>query len=97
MLVTAVRMGALNLGVGAIIGGNVFDTLMIALADVFYVEGPIYRDAGPITLVLLGGTVLMTTVLAGGLVMRDRRGVGFEGLALPLVYASTIWLAIVSG
>lgn len=96
VLVTAVRMGALTLGVGNIIGGNVFDTLMIALADVFYLEGPVYRDAGPVSLVLLGGTMLMTTVLSAGLVMRDRKGIGFEGLALPAIYLGTIGLAVVS-
>ena len=96
VLITAVRMGALALGVGNIIGGNVFDTLMIAVADVAYLEGPVYRDAGPISLVLLGGTVIMTTVLAGGLIMRDRRGIGFEGVALPAIYLGTVGLALVS-
>lgn len=96
VLITAVRMGALTLGVGNIIGGNVFDTLMIALADAFYLEGPIYRDAGPVSLVLLGGTILMTTVLAGGLVMRDRKGIGFEGFALPLIYVGTVVLAVMA-
>ncbi|MGY1857048.1 sodium:calcium antiporter [Modestobacter sp. SYSU DS0290] len=96
VLITAVRMGALTLGVGNVIGGNVFDTLMIAVADVFYLEGPVYRDAGPISLVLLGGTVLLTTVLTAGLVMRDRKGIGFEGVLLPLIYLGTVALAVIS-
>ncbi|SNR99314.1 cation:H+ antiporter [Geodermatophilus pulveris] len=101
VLITAVRMGALTLGVGNTIGGNVFDALMIGLADVFHLEGPVYRDAGAVSLVLLGGTVLMTTVLmttvlAGGLVMRDRTGVGFEGFAIPVIYLGTVGLAVVS-
>ncbi|TWH74312.1 sodium:calcium antiporter [Modestobacter roseus] len=96
VLLTAVRMGALSLGVGNIIGGNTFDTLMIAVADAFYLDGPIYRDAGPVSLVLLGGTVLLTTVLTAGLVMRDRKGIGFEGILLPLIYAATIALAVIS-
>lgn len=96
VLITAVRMGALALGVGNIIGGNVFDTLMIAVADIAYLEGPVYRDAGASSLVLLGGTMLMTTVLTAGLVMRDRKGIGFEGILLPLIYLGTTALAIVS-
>ncbi|WP_233492185.1 sodium:calcium antiporter [Blastococcus sp. TF02A-30] len=97
VLVTAVRMGTPTLGVGNIIGGNTFDTLMIAMADVFYLEGPVYRDAGDQSLVLLGGTMLMTAVLAGGLVVRDRKGIGFEGLVLPLVYAGTVALIFATG
>ncbi len=95
VLVAAVRMGALTLGVGNIIGGNVFDPLMIAVADVSYVDGSVYAAAGPSSLVLLGGTILITTLLAGGLVMRDRTGVGFEGVSLPLAYAGTVALAVV--
>ncbi|WP_222843952.1 hypothetical protein [Cellulosimicrobium sp. CUA-896] len=95
VLIAAVRMGALTLGVGNIIGGNVFDTLMIAVADVAYPAGSIYAAAGPSSLVLLGGTVLMTTLLAGGLVMRDRRGIGFEGLSMLPVYAATVALTAV--
>ena len=97
VLVTAVRMGALTLGVGNIIGGNSFDSLMIAMADVFYLEGPVYRDAGDQSLVLLGGTMLMIAVLAGGLVLRDRSGIGFEGFAIPLIYAGTVALVFASG
>jgi len=89
-LLAAIRMGALTLGVGGIIGGNVFDTLMIAVADAFYLDGTIYAAVGPASLVLLGGTILITAVLAAGLVVRDRRGIGFEGIALPALYLATV-------
>lgn len=95
-LIAAVRLGALTLGVGNIIGGNVFDTLMIAAADLFYLEGSVYASAGPSSLVLLGGTMLITVVLAAGLIMRERRGIGFEGLALPVLYGATVALAVVA-
>jgi len=94
-LIAAIRIGALTLGVGNIIGGNVFDTLLIAVSDVFYVDGPIYAQAGASSLVLLGGTLLITAILAAGLIVRDRKGVGFEGVALPLAYVGTAALAVV--
>ncbi len=95
-LIAAVRMGALTLGVGNIIGGNVFDTLMISIADVSYRDGTIYEAAGPSSLVLLAGTAFMSAVLAIGLLVRDRRGIGFEGVTIPGVYLGTIGLAIVA-
>ncbi|RBY78493.1 sodium:calcium symporter [Blastococcus sp. TF02-09] len=97
VLLTAVRMGQLTLGVGNIIGGNVYDVLMIAIADVAYLDGPLYRDAGPTSLVLLGGTMLMTAVLAGGLLMRDRKWIGFEGVSIFLIYGGTVALLFVGG
>ncbi|MGY1825556.1 sodium:calcium antiporter [Blastococcus sp. SYSU DS0541] len=94
VLLTAVRMGQLTLGVGNIVGGNVYDILMISVADVGYLEGPIYRDAGPTSLILVGGTLLMTAVLAAGLLMRDRKWIGFEGVSIPLIYVGTVVLAV---
>ncbi|RZU33146.1 sodium:calcium antiporter [Blastococcus saxobsidens] len=95
VLLTAVRMGQLTLGVGNIVGGNVYDILMISVADIGYLEGPIYRDAGPTSLVLLGGTLVMTAVLAAGLLVRDRKWIGFEGVSIPLIYVATVVLAVV--
>ncbi|WP_324274383.1 hypothetical protein [Blastococcus brunescens] len=66
VLIAAIRLGQLTLGVGNIVGGNVYDVLMITVADLAYLDGPLYRNAGPTSLVLLGGTLLMTAVLAGG-------------------------------
>ncbi|HCO59529.1 MAG TPA: cation transporter [Porticoccaceae bacterium] len=40
--ITAIRAGALSLAVGDIVGGNAFDTLFIAVSDLFYREGSIY-------------------------------------------------------
>jgi cation:H+ antiporter len=97
VLITAVRLGQLTLGVGNIVGGNVYDLLMITVADVAYLEGPLYRSAGPTSLVLLGGTILMTAVLAGGLLMRDRKWIGFEGVSIPLIYLGTVALVFASG
>lgn len=95
-LIAAVRMGAPVLAVGNIVGGNVFDTLLIAVSDVAYTPGTIYAAAGPSSLVLLGGTALVATVLAGGLLVREERGIGFEGFAIPALYAGTVALAIVA-
>lgn len=89
-LIAAVRMRALALGVGDIIGGNVFDALQIALADVFYRQGVVYADAGPTGLLLLAAALLMSALLAAGLLLRGRRGIGFEGFAIPAIWVGAI-------
>jgi cation:H+ antiporter len=97
VLIAAIRLGQLTLGVGNIVGGNVYDVLMITVADLAYLDGPLYRNAGPTSLVLLGGTLLMTAVLAGGLILRDRKWIGFEGISIPLIYLGTVALVFASG
>ncbi|WP_275410943.1 hypothetical protein [Paractinoplanes rishiriensis] len=37
----------------------------------------------------------MTVVLTAGLIMRDRRGIGFEGVIIPVVYIATVILLVI--
>ncbi|MDG4833335.1 sodium:calcium symporter [Solwaraspora sp. WMMD1047] len=96
-LIAAVRIGALTLGIGNILGGNAFDSLMIFLADAAYRPGSIYSDAASAGLLLTGSTTLLTATLAAGLILRERRGIGFEGVAIPLIYLGTVALLLIRG
>lgn len=87
--VAAVRQGALTLAVGDIIGGNAFDVLFVAFADVAYRQGSIYHQLTGEQLFVLALALLMTAVLMLGLLRRERRGianVGFETLLLVAIY-----------
>lgn len=88
--IAAVRSRALRLAVGGIVGGNTFDMLFVAVADVAYRGGGLYAEMRQRDLVLVGITLLMTTILAGGLVRRERTGVGFEGVAIVGIYVAGI-------
>ena len=87
--ITAVRMGALNLAVGDIIGGNAFDTLFIAASDLAYREGPIYAAISSSEQFWLANSLVMTAVLLMGLIYRQRYGpgnIGLESVALLVLY-----------
>lgn len=87
--VAAVRRGALTLAVGGVIGGNAFDTLFAAVADIAYRPGSIYHAASAKEPVLVTLTILMTAVLLMGLLSREKRGfanIGFEGFFVLLLY-----------
>lgn len=86
--VAAVRNGALVLAVGDIIGGNTFDVLFVAVGDVAYREGSIYHAIDQGTVFLLALTILLTAVLAAGLISRERKGIGFEGVSILVLYAA---------
>ena len=98
--VAAVRIGALTLAVGDIVGGNAFDTLFIAVSDIAYREGPIYAALAGAELLWLALTLLMTGVLLAGLLFRERHGVGnigSESLLLLAIYAGGAGLVAATG
>jgi cation:H+ antiporter len=86
---TAVRRGAYTLAVSGIVGGNAFDTLFVAVSDAFYPAGSIYHSMGDKQQFLLGVTIVMSAVLLGGLVRRERTGpanIGTEGVVITAAY-----------
>ncbi|MBI1424446.1 MAG: sodium:calcium antiporter [Gammaproteobacteria bacterium] len=87
--VTAVRLKSLTLAVGDIIGGNAFDTLFIAMSDVFYRKGPIYADVSINEKFWLAITILMSGILLMGLLHRERHGIaniGWESFLVLMLY-----------
>ena len=93
----AVRRGALQLAVGGIVGGNTFDVLFLTLSDLAYRDGSIYHAMGARDALLLVAGIVMTAILLMGLILRDRRGIGFEGFSILLIYAALVALQIFLG
>jgi cation:H+ antiporter len=95
----AVRRGALQLAVGGIIGGNMFDALFIAASDVAYRDGSIYHAISERSLFWLALSILMTAILLMGLLRRERQGpvgIGWESVLLIGLWSGgaglQIWL-----
>ncbi|MBF5058299.1 sodium/calcium exchanger membrane protein [Alcanivorax sp. 521-1] len=98
--VAAVRRGALTLAVGGIIGGNAFDTLFTAASDIAYRDGSIYAEMGDDLLVWVSLSILMTGALLMGLIRREEQGpggIGFESVAVLLLYGLGILLVVHGG
>ena len=95
--ITAVRLGALNLAVGDIIGGNAFDTLFVAASDIAYRDGAIYASISSAEHFWLAISLLMTGVLLMGLIYRERHGpanIGLESVILLLLYAGGVGVLV---
>ena len=91
--IAAVRRGAITLAIAAIIGGNSLDVLNLAVGDIAYRDGSLFHAAGRDQLFLTSGALVMTTVVLGGLLVRQERGwlrLGFDGLLLVGIYATTM-------
>lgn len=87
--IAAVRQKALTLAVGNIIGGNTFDVLFVAFADLAYVDGSILHAIADKQIYIIALTILMVSTLILGLLHREKKGVGkigWESLAIILFY-----------
>lgn len=98
--VAAVRRGALTLAVGGIIGGNSFDVLFLAFADVAYRDGSIYHAITQQQVFVIALTILLSGILLLGLLRRKRSGlgnIGFESVLVLVLYVSAFALLFMGG
>jgi cation:H+ antiporter len=77
--VSAVRQKALTLAVANIIGGNTFDVLFISFSDIAYRNGSIFHTFESSHFFIFLMTMVMTSILALGLLHRQRHGIGGIG------------------
>ncbi len=88
--IAAVRQNALTLAVANIIGGNSFDVLFVSFSDFFYRRGSLFHAVGDEQIFVLILTQLLTAILIGGLLIRQREGVvkiGWESALIILLFA----------
>ena len=93
---TAVRIGALDLGIGNVLGSNLFNLLILGLDDVFYRQGPLMADAGASHSISIVAIVMMNALFLIGLtykVMTKRFVVAWDTGAIAAVYAVAVALS----
>jgi cation:H+ antiporter len=93
---TAVRIGALDLGIGNVLGSNLFNLLILGLDDVFYRRGPLMADAGASHSISIVAIVMMNALFLIGLtykVMTKRFVVAWDTGAIAAVYVVAVALS----
>lgn len=93
-MLVAIHRHSLNLAVGNIIGGNSFDVLFLAGADVAHREGSIYAHFKPDHIGITCVSILMTAVLLLGMLRRERRGVGSIGFESAIVLGLYMFMIV---
>jgi cation:H+ antiporter len=92
----AVRIGALDLGIGNVLGSNLFNLFILGLDDVFYRQGPLLADAGPGHGVSIAAVVMMNALFLIGLTykaMTKRFVVAWDTGAIAAVYGVAVALS----
>jgi cation:H+ antiporter len=96
--VAAVRIGAIDLGIGNVLGSIMFNLFILGLDDVFYREAPLLGAADPSHAVTLLAIVCMSALFLVGLtcrVMTKRFVVTWDTGSMALVYAAAVGLVYV--
>ena len=83
--IAATRQRALTLAVGNIIGGNTFDILFVSFSDFAYRPGSIFHAIGQEQIYVIVITLIMVATLIGGLLIRERQGIGKIGWESALI------------
>jgi cation:H+ antiporter len=90
---SAVRLGAYQLAISNIFGGNMLLVALLFLADIFYRPGPILGIADrSATLSVAAGILMTATYLIGMVERRDRTvlRLGFDSAAVLVIYLVTL-------
>ena len=86
----AVRIGALDMAVGNLLGSNLFDVVILAIDDVAYAAGPIYAGVSPVHAASAFAACLMSAIVIVSLASRPARRIAgiatWPSLALLALY-----------
>jgi len=99
--VAAVRLGALDLAIGNLFGSNLFDILIVAVDDAFFLPGPILAHVSPLHVISCLSAMMMTGVTVVGLLYRPKtqlfRAVGWSSLLLFSLYLLNTYVLYLYG
>jgi cation:H+ antiporter len=93
-ITAAVRMKRYQLAIGDVFGTNIFNIMLIFLADLVYRGGPVLGQAGRFEVIGAILAVFMTGIFIVGLLERRNRTIfrmGYDALASILVFAAGLW------
>lgn len=99
--VSALRLGAVDLAIGNLLGSNLFDILILAVDDLAYRKGPLYAAAAPAQAVTAFAGVIMSGIFVVAMLTKpETRPMGtvrWASLSLLLVYVASAYVAYLLG
>jgi cation:H+ antiporter len=85
----ALKTGAVDMAIGALVGSNLFNLNIIPLTDIFYRSGPILKEVSSVNLLLAGIVAVLSLITLGSLLYRSKKKsvrFGFDSLAIIIIY-----------
>jgi cation:H+ antiporter len=91
----ALQMGAVDLAVGNVLGSNLFNLLILAIDDVFFLKGPLLSSVSATHALTACGAMTMTAITMIALMYRSKKRVlcfSWDSIGVFLVYIVTVLL-----
>lgn len=99
--ISALRLGAVDMAIGNILGSNLFDVLIIALDDIAFVDGALLSAVSPSHAITAFAAVTMSGIFIVAMLYRPQsrfRGtIGWVSLSLLIVYLFTSYAIYLRG
>lgn len=93
--VAALRLGAVDMAIGNLFGSNLFNLLLLAVDDLFYLPGPLLSHVAPVHALSALSAMMMSGLAIAGLFYRPRgrvlRTVAWVSLLLAWIYVSNAY------
>ena len=99
--VSALRLGAVDMAIGNLLGSNLFDILILAADDIAYIKGPLLRSVSPAHAVTAFAAVIMSGIFVVAMLFKPetrlRGTIGWVSLALLAVYLFSAYAIYLHG
>ena len=99
--ISALRLGAVDLAIGNLLGSNLFDVLILALDDIAYTKGSLFASVSPTHAVTAFAAVIMSGLFIVALLYRPETRfhgtIGWVGLSLLIVYLLSSYAVYLHG
>ncbi len=94
--IASVRLGALDMAIGNLVGSNLFNLAILGIDDLLYLKGPLLAAVAPTHALSATAASVMAGAMIVALVARPRarllNAVGWTSVLIALVYFITAWL-----
>lgn len=95
---SALRIGALDMAFANLLGSNLFNLVVLAIADAVDTDGPILAAASPVHAATALSAIMMNAVVVIALLRRPNRRilgtVGWAGAALLAISLTNVWVLV---
>lgn len=99
--VSALRLGAVDMAIGNLLGSNLFDVLILAIDDIAFTQGPLLSSVSPTHAITAFAAVIMSGIFIVAMLYRPetrlRGTIGWVSLSLLVVYLFTSYAIYLAG